>query len=176
MDTQLSILNIAEGTSVDGPGLRTAIYFAGCSHHCLGCHNPESWDIDHGTQHSIDEVIEVIRYNEFPVTFTGGDPFYQVNVVRELARTIKQTFNYDIWCYTGFLWEELIRHKPYIELLRLIDVLVDGRFILEQRDISLLFRGSSNQRIINVQSSFNEGVPYPTPVLLDEYKVCSINL
>lgn len=169
MDTQLSILNIAEGTSVDGPGLRTAIYFAGCSHHCLGCHNPESWDIEHGTIHSIDEVIEVIRYNEFPVTFTGGDPFYQVNVVKELARTIKQTFNYDIWCYTGFLWEELIRHKPYVELLQLIDVLVDGRFVLEQRDISLLFRGSSNQRIIDVNASLNNGVPYPAPVLLDGY-------
>lgn len=163
----LSILNIVEGTSVDGPGLRTAIYFAGCQHHCLGCHNPQSWDIEHGQPHSIDQLMEVIRYNEFPVTLTGGDPFFQANAATALAATIKQQLGYNIWCYTGFLWENLILHAPYRALLQHIDVLVDGPFILDRRDISQLFRGSTNQRIIDVHASFQEDTPLPHPILFD---------
>ena len=153
----LSVLDIIEGTSVDGPGLRTSIYLAGCTHHCIGCHNPQSWDIDHGTSYTIDAIMEVIRYNNFPVTLTGGDPFFQVDAAAELAHTIKQELNLNIWCYTGYTWEQLQLHDNFRQLLRQIDVVVDGPFILPQRDISLLFRGSSNQRIIDVQASLNAG-------------------
>lgn len=153
MNYELKYLSIAEGTSVDGPGLRTSIYFAGCRHHCEGCHNPQSWDINNGKPVTIDELLAVIRYNEFPVTFTGGDPFFQAEGVAELARQIKQEFGYNIWCYTGYLWEEVIQHPEFMPLLQYVDVIVDGRFVLKERNISLLFRGSNNQRIINVQQS-----------------------
>ena len=161
MNYELKYLSIAEGTSVDGPGLRTSIYFAGCRHHCEGCHNPQSWDINNGKPVTIDELLAVIRYNDFPVTFTGGDPFFQAEGVAELARQIKQEFGYNIWCYTGYLWEEVIQHPEFMPLLQSIDVLVDGRFVLAQRDISLLFRGSKNQRIINVQQSLKTGTIVP---------------
>lgn len=153
MNYELKYLSIAEGTSVDGPGLRTSIYFAGCRHHCEGCHNPQSWDINNGKPVTIDELLAVIRYNEFPVTFTGGDPFFQAEGVAELARQIKQEFGYNIWCYTGYLWEEVIQHPEFMPLLQYVDVIVDGRFVLKERNISLLFRGSNNQRIIDVQQS-----------------------
>ncbi len=152
----LSVLDIIEGTSVDGPGLRTSIYMAGCTHHCVGCHNPQSWNIDNGTPYSIDALMEVISYNNFPVTLTGGDPFFQVDAAAELARTIKQELNLDIWCYTGYTWEQLVQHDNFIQLLQQIDVVVDGPFVLSKRDISLLFRGSSNQRIIDVPSSLEK--------------------
>ena len=89
----LSVLDIIEGTSVDGPGLRTSIYMAGCTHHCVGCHNPQSWNIDNGTPYSIDALMEVISYNNFPVTLTGGDPFFQVDAAAELAEA-NETSNF----------------------------------------------------------------------------------
>ena len=161
MGRELKILSIAEGTSVDGPGLRTSIYFAGCCHHCEGCHNPQSWDINNGKPTTIDALLEVIRYNEFPVTFSGGDPFFQIEAVTELAHQIKQQLGYNIWCYTGYLWEEILQHEEFMPLLQYVDVIVDGRFVLSQRNISLLFRGSNNQRIIDVQQSLSTGTIVP---------------
>lgn len=152
----LSVIDISEGTSVDGPGLRTSIYFAGCVHQCPGCHNPQTWDINQGKPTSIDDLLEVIKYNEFPVTFSGGDPFFQATEVAELARRIKQELNLNIWCYTGYLWENLLKHEEFMPLLQNIDVIVDGPFIQAHRDISLLFRGSGNQRIIDVQESLRK--------------------
>lgn len=152
----LSVIDISEGTSVDGPGLRTSIYFAGCVHQCPGCHNPQTWDINQGKPTSIDDLLEVIKYNEFPVTFSGGDPFFQATEVAELARRIKQELNLNIWCYTGYLWENLLKHEEFMPLLQNIDVIVDGPFIQARRDISLLFRGSGNQRIIDVQESLRK--------------------
>lgn len=154
----LSVIDISEGTSVDGPGLRTSIYFAGCIHHCAGCHNPQSWNINNGKHTTIEELLKVIKYNEFPVTFSGGDPFYQIEAVTELAQQIKLEFNYNIWCYTGYLWENIIKNPNFTYLLQYIDVIVDGPFILAQRDISLLFRGSANQRIIDVKESLKQGI------------------
>ena len=161
MGRELKILSIAEGTSVDGPGLRTSIYFAGCCHHCEGCHNPQSWDINNGKPTTIDDLLKVIQYNEFPVTFSGGDPFYQIEAVTELAHQIKQQLGYNIWCYTGYLWEEILQHEEFMPLLQYVDVIVDGRFVLSQRNISLLFRGSNNQRIIDVQQSLSTGTIVP---------------
>lgn len=153
----LSVIDIMEGTSVDGPGLRTSIYFAGCEHKCPGCHNPQSWDINAGKETSIDELLKIIDYNDFNVTFSGGDPFFQVEEVTELARRIKSELNKNIWCYTGYCWENIVDDVRYRPLLETIDVLVDSPFILSQRDIELKFRGSSNQRIIDVQKSLKEG-------------------
>ena len=78
LDTKVSVLNFIEGTSVDGPGLRTSIYFAGCKHHCEGCHNPESWDFNAGKEYTVREILQIIEDNDFNVTFSGGDPLYPV--------------------------------------------------------------------------------------------------
>lgn len=153
----MRVLNISEGTSVDGPGLRTSIYFAGCNHQCEGCHNPQSWDPDGGKEMTADELLKIIDYNRFPVTFSGGDPLYNLEEITNLAQRIKSEQGRNIWCFTGYRWEQIADKPEYQPLLRAIDVLVDSPFVLALRDISLRFRGSSNQRIIDVQASLAEG-------------------
>ena len=134
----MRVLRIVEGTSVDGPGLRTSVYLAGCAHHCPGCHNPQSWDPAGGDDMSVDELMRVIAWNEAPLTLSGGDPLAQPGQVLELVRRVKTELNINIWLYTGYTWEHVV---------------VEGPFILAQRDITLHFRGSSNQRIIDVPAS-----------------------
>ena len=135
----------------DGPGLRTSIYCAGCRHHCPGCHNPQSWDINNGHWMSIDELMEIIKADSISnVSFSGGDPFYQAAAFTELARRIKAETDKNIWCWTGFTIEQNEADAEMSRMLQYIDTLVDGPFILEQRDTSLLFRGSPNQRIIHL--------------------------
>ena len=153
----MKVLNISEGTIVDGPGLRTSIYFAGCTHQCLGCHNPQSWDPDGGDEMSEEQLLEIIKYNDFPVTLSGGDPLFQLDEVTSLARRIKNELGKNIWCYTGYKWESIVHKPEYHALLQYIDVLVDSPFILDKRDISLKFRGSSNQRVIDVAASMEKG-------------------
>lgn len=150
------VIDIVEGTSVDGPGLRTSIYFAGCQHHCEGCQNPQSWPADAGKDMDEEEVMKVIRYNGFDVTFSGGDPLFQAEAVAQLARRIKQELGLNIWCYTGYRWEQIADNPAYRPLLETIDVMVDSPFILALRDTSLRFRGSSNQRIIDVKASLDK--------------------
>ncbi len=149
----IRVLDIIEDTMVDGPGFRTSIYCAGCNHQCPGCHNPQSWAFDGGREMSVSELMKIITADPFAnVTFSGGDPMYQAAGFAELARAIHTHTNKDIWCYTGFTYESLI-HKDQRALLEQIDVLVDGPFIQKLRDPDLLFRGSSNQRLIDVQKS-----------------------
>ena len=153
----IRVLSVLHDTTVDGPGFRTSIYCAGCGHHCPGCHNPQSWDFDGGQERSVDDLLQEITDDPFAdVTFTGGDPLYQATAFAELAHRIKAETRKNIWCYSGFIFEEM-RDKPkYQELLAHIDVMVDGRFEQSQRDEDLPFRGSSNQRIIDVQRSLRE--------------------
>lgn len=146
---KLRVLDIVGGTSVDGPGLRTSIYFAGCSHHCPGCHNPQSWDPQGGRLMSVEEIMEVVRENDFNVTFSGGDPLFQAEALLPLAKAVKAE-GYTIWCYTGYLYEDVIADECLSAVLKYVDVLVDGPFVMDLRDTSLLFRGSSNQRIIEL--------------------------
>ena len=142
---------------VDGPGFRTAVYCAGCRHQCPGCHNPQSWDFNGGRDMTVEQVMRIIEADPYAnVTFTGGDPMYQAAAFAELARAIHRRTNKDIWCYTGFTFESLISDDQR-ELLAEIDVLVDGPFVMALRDESLLFRGSSNQRIIDVPASLYSG-------------------
>lgn len=153
----LSILNILEDTTVDEPGFRTSIYCAGCPHACIECHNPQSWDINNGTMMSTNDIMKIVTADPFAhVTFSGGDPMYQAKGFTELAKAIKQQTNKNIWCYTGFVFESLLKMKEQRELLQWIDVLVDGPFINSKKDLSLLFRGSSNQRLIDVQQSLQQ--------------------
>ena len=153
----IRVLSIVEDTMVDGPGFRTSIYCAGCQHACPGCHNPQSWDMNQGHEMTTEEIMSVIEADPYAnVTFSGGDPMYQPEGFAELARAIHRRTNKDIWCYTGFTYETLINRQQR-ELLEEIDVLVDGPFVKRLRDDVLIFRGSSNQRLIDVQRSLNEG-------------------
>lgn len=153
----IRVLNVIEDTMVDGPGFRTSIYCAGCEHRCPGCHNPQSWAFDGGKEMDVASLMKIIMADPFAnVTFTGGDPMYQAAGFAELARAIHTYSNKDIWCYTGFVYESLI-HEDQRELLENLDVLVDGPFIQKLQDSDLLFRGSSNQRLIDVQKSLYAG-------------------
>ena len=147
----IRVLDIIEDTTVDGPGFRTSIYCAGCSHACKGCHNPQSWDFNGGREMTTEEIMKIIEADPYAdVTFSGGDPMYQAEGFIELARAIRERTNKTIWCYTGFTYEALLKMPKQRELLELIDVLVDGPFVESLRDPDLLFRGSSNQRIISL--------------------------
>lgn len=159
----ISVIKIVEDTTVDGPGFRTSIYAAGCPNACPGCHNPQSWNIENGHQMTTEDIMSVIREDEFAdVTFSGGDPMFQPEGFAELARTIKKETNKTIWCYTGYVYETLLCNPRQSELLKWIDVLVDGPYMESCRDTDLLFRGSRNQRLINVPESLRSGqvVPY----------------
>ena len=158
---------------VDGEGIRAVLWTQGCLHKCPGCQNPQTHSFDDGFLIDIEEVKEQIDALEGQdgITFSGGDPFYQVEECIEIAKYIKSK-KMNIWCYTGFTYETLIKlakdNPKIIEFLKLIDVLVDGRFNQHLRDTDLLFRGSSNQRLIDVPESLLKGKiqlydysPYP---------------
>lgn len=152
----LSIIDILHYTTVDGPGFRTVVYGAGCEHACLGCHNAHTWNIRDGKNLSISELLEVVKLDDFSdVTFSGGDPLLQVEGFTELARCIKAETNKNIWCYTGFTFEQVLESSRLSAILPYIDVLVDGPFVKSLKDEDLLFRGSRNQRIIDVQASLS---------------------
>lgn len=143
------ILDVIFETTADGPGLRTSIYFAGCGHHCKGCHNPQSWNMDGGYEVDIDYLLDLVKDDEFAnVTFSGGDPLYQYKAVTELARRIKTETDKTIWCYTGFTYEEILDNIHLSQILPYIDVLVDGPFIEELKTSDIPFVGSSNQKKI----------------------------
>ena len=151
----IRVLDIKYGTSVDGIGLRTSIYCAGCQNHCPGCHNPQSWDENGGEPIKIDELFKHIVDADMNVTFTGGDPMLHPEGFIELAQMIKNNTDKNIWCYTGYKFEDLMLHPIRRKLVELCDVIVDGRYVESERDLSLHFRGSRNQRVIDVQKSLN---------------------
>lgn len=153
----MRVLRVVEGTSVDGPCLRTSLYLAGCTHQCPGCHNPQSWDPMGGEEMSEDELMKIIAYNEAPVTFSGGDPLFQPEAVASLAARIKRELGYNIWVYTGYTWEQIEKQPRLMEVMKHIDVLVDGPFIMAERDLDIIFRGSRNQRLIDVQATIAQG-------------------
>lgn len=143
----LQIMDIVRGTTVDGPGFRTAVYMAGCRHCCPGCHNPESWSFNAGIPMTIDEIIEVINEEDFDVTLSGGDPLYRPEATRELLRRIRET-GHSTWVYTGFTFEEIMADETLRNAIKGAEAIVEGPFVRELHDPDLRFRGSSNQRII----------------------------
>ena len=157
-------------STVDGPGLRTVIWTQGCAHHCKGCQNPQTWDSAGGALVPISLVLEEIDKLEYQtgITFSGGDPMYQPEACNKIAEYCKEK-GLNVWTYTGFTFEEIMKlsqKKPiYLDFLSNIDVLVDGRFVQEELDLSILFRGSRNQRLIDVQKTLKEG----KIVLFDEH-------
>lgn len=156
---------------VDGPGLRMVIWTQGCAHNCRECHNPHTHNIDGGYDVDSEDIIKEIKSLKLQrgVTLSGGEPFLQPEALEEIVREAKNN-KLDVWAYTGFTIEQLLDKKnplyfKNLKLLKQIDVLVDGKFIVEKKDINLKFRGSSNQRIINVDKTLKNKKVF----LLDEY-------
>ena len=154
----IRILGIKYGTSVDGIGLRTSLYCAGCENHCPGCHNPQSWNENGGEAITVNELYNRIVEADMNVTFTGGDPMFHPEGFIALASLIKRHTDKTIWCYTGYRFEELLSHPTRRQLVELCDVIVDGRYVEAERDLSLHFRGSRNQRVIDVKASLTGDV------------------
>lgn len=152
----IRIASLVDDSIVDGPGIRFTIFMQGCPHHCIGCHNPETHDFQGGYLENINNIILKIKNNPlcYGVTISGGEPFAQKNELLELVNEIKK-INKNIIIYTGYIYEELIKKDDSVinEILRKIDYLVDGPFILSKRDLTLTFRGSSNQRFIDMNKT-----------------------
>ncbi len=147
---------------VDGPGLRAVLWTQGCAHHCEGCQNPQTWDFNGGGLVPLEMVYDAIDELEYQdgLTISGGDPMFQAESCMKIAKYAKNK-GLNIWVYTGFTYEEILslakKNPVYLDFLKTIDVLVDGRFIMKERDLNLLFRGSRNQRLIDIQKTLKEG-------------------
>ena len=159
----MKYLSITYPDLENGCGCRVTLWVAGCSHHCLGCHNPETWDYEAGkdfTTKSYQDLKEILKLPYIKgIPLSGGDPLYKDNItgILTLCEKIRQDFpSKDIWLYTGYTWEQILKNPALKEVLNYIDVLVEGPFVQELRDISLAFRGSSNQRIVDVKQSLKE--------------------
>jgi anaerobic ribonucleoside-triphosphate reductase activating protein len=153
---KVRLAGIVNESITDGPGLRIVLFFQGCEHHCPGCHNPQTWDFRGGSEYKVDELL--LQLPDTPlikgVTLSGGDPFYQPRAAARIARDFRDRGK-DVWAYTGFIWEELLKihDAAMLELLHYCDVLVDGPFVRTQRCLNLPYRGSANQRLVAVQES-----------------------
>ena len=160
----LDLSGIVSDSIVDGPGIRTTIFSQGCPHHCPGCHNPETWDFGCGTPMDEETIVEIVRSNPLcrGVTFSGGEPFAQSEGFARLARLLK-TEGYEVASYSGYTFEELLEgSQAQKELLASIDILIDGPFLMAEKSLELAFRGSRNQRILDVPKSLAAGRAVPT--------------
>ena len=155
----LNLSGIISDSIVDGPGIRTTIFCQGCPHHCPGCHNPETWDFGCGTNVPVEDLVDVVRSNPLcrGVTFSGGEPFAQAAGFAKLATLLKEQ-GYEVASYSGYTFEELLEgSEEQKELLRSIDILIDGPFLQAEKSLELAFRGSRNQRILDVKKSLAAG-------------------
>jgi len=151
----IRIAGIVNDSIVDGPGLRLTVFTQGCPHRCPGCHNPQSHDYNSGEIMDIDSILQTARENILldGVTLSGGEPFAQPEACTAIAKGAHE-MGLNVWCYSGYTFEQLLNGTPeQLELLRNIDVLVDGPFIMAQKTMNLPFRGSANQRILDVPAS-----------------------
>lgn len=155
-DNILRISGIVSESIVDGKGIRYVIFTQGCPHNCKGCHNPQTHDFSQGENKEISEIISEVKQNPLlmGVTLSGGEPFCQAETLIPLSEELK-ALGLNIWAYSGYTYEQLIDNvQPFTnKLLSLVDVLVDGPFILTERDLTLQFCGSKNQRVIDCNKS-----------------------
>lgn len=155
----------------DGEGVRVSLFVSGCTHHCVGCFNKETWDFDYGkpfTKEVEDKILKLLSKDYITgLTLLGGEPFEVCNqeVLHNLLVRVKAEFpDKDVWCYTGYTFEDLLDDKGTVNtkytkgMLSFIDVLVDGEFMLERKSLGLTFKGSDNQRIIDVKESLKKGI------------------
>lgn len=155
---KLRLAGVIRESIVDGPGIRMTVFTQGCPHHCKGCHNEQTWDFSGGYDSSTERILEEAQKDPIlcGLTFSGGEPFSQAESLSILAKEAKEK-GYDIFCYTGYTFEHLVSqfesHPEYKALLSNCDWLVDGPFVLEKRSLMLKFRGSTNQRILDVKKS-----------------------
>ena len=174
MKIRLAVDYLQQDSIVDGEGIRAVIWTQGCAHKCPGCHNPQTHSFNDGYLLDIKEVEKMIDNLEGQdgITFSGGDPFYQTEECTILAKYAKKQ-GLNIWCYTGFTFESLIKlsdnNPNIINFLKEIDVLIDGPFLLEKKSLDAIFRGSTNQRIIDVKKSLKE----KKVVLVEKYYISS---
>ena len=151
----MKIAGIVHDSVVDGPGLRDVVFVQGCEHHCPGCHNPQTWGPG-GTAYTVTELAQ--EFSGDKLTLSGGEPMLQAAELVELLKLLRnRTPELNVWCYTGFTWNELMQDPDKAALVELCDVIIDGRFKIDERDTTLRFRGSRNQRIIDVKSTRERG-------------------
>ena len=169
----LDLSSLVTDSIVDGPGIRTTVFCQGCPHRCPGCHNPDTWEFGCGTQMPVEEIFRIIRENPLckGVTFSGGEPFAQAEWFAKLGKLLKQA-GYEVAAYSGYTFEQLLSGTPeQKQLLSTIDILIDGPFLQAEKSLELSFRGSRNQRILDVPQSLAAGkaVPTKSPRWLGEY-------
>lgn len=150
--TKIRISGIEEESIVDGPGIRMVVFTQGCNHNCQGCHNPESHSFDGGRLIDIEEITDMVKGNPLldGITFSGGEPFEQALECSILARKVKE-LGLNVITYTGYMFEEILGNDDFKELLLQTDTLIDGKFNIKEKSLMLNFRGSKNQRIIDVK-------------------------
>ncbi|WP_416324945.1 anaerobic ribonucleoside-triphosphate reductase activating protein [[Eubacterium] hominis] len=150
--------DLQQDSIVDGPGIRMVLWTQGCLHQCPGCHNPHTHDLNGGKLYDVDTIISEMRESRLQsgLTLSGGEPFLQAEALLPIVKAAKQ-MHLNIWAYSGFTYEELWNDPVKKKLLMELDVLVDGKFIQDQKDHRLVFKGSKNQRIIDVKRSIEEG-------------------
>ena len=161
----LDLSGIVSDSIVDGPGIRVTVFCQGCPHHCPGCHNPETWEFGCGTPMEEERILEIVKSNPLcrGVTFSGGEPFAQAEGYAKLAKLLKEA-GYEVASYSGYTFEQLLSGTPaQKKLLESLDVLIDGPFLLSEKSLELAFRGSRNQRILNVPQSLTQGKAVPMP-------------
>ena len=158
---EINLAGIEWESIVDGPGFRTTIFVQGCGHHCEGCHNPQTWSYEPKKLVTVDELVEEVtskNVNVSGVTLSGGEPFDQAEALAEFVRKLKELRPFfSIAAYTGYLVEELMTQPDKLELLKLVDILVDGPFQKDKKNATILYRGSENQRIVDVESTLRAG-------------------
>ena len=163
----IRLAGIVDESFTDGTGIRYTIFTQGCNHACYNCQNPETWNFNKGELYDINDIIADIKSNPMldGVTLSGGDPMYRTVEVLDLVKRIKEETKLNIWLYTGFTYEECLEDPDKLEILKHIDVLVDGMYDEHMRSLYLRFRGSSNQRIIDVQESLKK---HKIKILIDD--------
>ncbi|MGN1281954.1 MAG: anaerobic ribonucleoside-triphosphate reductase activating protein [Succinivibrio sp.] len=166
-NTTLRIAGVVQESVVDGPGIRYVVFTQGCPFHCKGCHNVQAQSMSGGIDVTLDVLYEEIKNNPLVkgITFSGGEPFIQARALAVFAKELKAE-GYSLWAYSGFTYDKLVNDFIRKDLLQYLDVVVDGPFVLAKKSLDLDFRGSSNQRIIDVQKSISQN----NVVLMENFK------
>lgn len=150
----MKIAGITRDSITNGEGVRDVIFVQGCPHHCKGCHNPQTWSSDGGTDYTPFDIVNELADSTNDITISGGEPLVQFTELLTLLQLIKTCTTKRVWLYTGYTVD--LKDERFNRLVRYVDVVVDGRYIEEQKNDSLVFKGSANQRIIDLKASFRK--------------------